>query len=468
MATIRQGYLDDYSQNNTGVGIGTSSPTEAKLEIVGGTTAQELNVTGVSTFTHVSGFIKKHTDYVENVNITGGDSGTLSGEIVVGAGLTITVGTAVTATAISSQGTVESLKVYNMFQPPSGTTNQRPPAKPGALFYNFDFKTIEFFDGNSWRQVDNTTRRGRAVWAGGYDKSGFPSSTTSNIDFVNTHTLGNSQRFGDLTASGQDAHGSGNAERGIYQGRFSGNTINYITIATEGNATDFGDMFTGRYYCASASSSTRSITMGGLAPTTPASNVIEYVQIMTLGNALDFGDMSIGRVTDGSAFSNGVEAFVCGNHPGQEQNYEIIKIASTGNSIQGDLAPVGFQRWPGGGCSNSVRGIWAGGADSSHNFTSVISYISMASKGNAQAFGDLTKVAGCAAGAAANGTRALIPLGQHGFAPSAYNEVNIMEFITISTGGNAQDFGDLRGGENDNHTRHISPVSDSHGGLGGF
>ena len=35
MATIRQGYLDDYSQNNTGVGIGTSSPN-AKLEIIGG------------------------------------------------------------------------------------------------------------------------------------------------------------------------------------------------------------------------------------------------------------------------------------------------------------------------------------------------------------------------------------------------------------------------------------------------
>ena len=58
-----------------------------------------------------------------------------------------------------------------MFQPPSGGTNQRPPAKTGALFYNFDFKTIEFFDGNSWRQVDNTTRRGRAVFGGGDSSS---------------------------------------------------------------------------------------------------------------------------------------------------------------------------------------------------------------------------------------------------------------------------------------------------------
>ncbi len=86
MAEIRPGYLDDYTQNSTGVGIGTSSASDAKLEIIGGTTSQELNVTGIATFGSVSGFIEKHTNYTEDVNINIGDSGTLSGEIVVGAG----------------------------------------------------------------------------------------------------------------------------------------------------------------------------------------------------------------------------------------------------------------------------------------------------------------------------------------------------------------------------------------------
>ena len=138
MAEFRQGYLDDYTQITSGnIGIGTSSASDAKLEIVGGTTTQELNVTGIVSFTSASGFIEKHANYTENVNITAGDSGTLSGEIIVGYGLTITVGTAVT----SSQGGVDSLKVSKMFKPPSGTTNQRPVAKAGALFYNFDLKT---------------------------------------------------------------------------------------------------------------------------------------------------------------------------------------------------------------------------------------------------------------------------------------------------------------------------------------
>ena len=161
MASTRFGYLDDFTQKNTNVGIGTSTPQD-KMEVIGGTRSGDLRVAGIATLTSASGFIEKHTGFADNVNMTAGDSGTLSGEIVVGSGQTITVGTSAT----TSQGTVDALKVYDMFQPPSGTTNQRPPAKTGAIFYNFDFKTIEFFDGNSWRQVDNTIRSGRGVFGG--------------------------------------------------------------------------------------------------------------------------------------------------------------------------------------------------------------------------------------------------------------------------------------------------------------
>ena len=61
MAEIRQGYLDDYTQITSGnIGIGTSSASDAKLEIVGGTTSQELNVTGIATFGSVSGLSLIH------------------------------------------------------------------------------------------------------------------------------------------------------------------------------------------------------------------------------------------------------------------------------------------------------------------------------------------------------------------------------------------------------------------------
>ena len=463
MAEIRFNYGDKFTQtSDSNTGIGSTIPA-GKLDVAGAASAGSLRVSGIATLSSYQGFVNTKSSTTENLIVEAGQSGSVSGEVVIGTGQTISVSTGAT----TGQGGIQSLKVSQTFMPPVGGTADRPTdVKPGMVYYNKDFKTIEFWDGNFWKQVDNTTRRGRCVWAGGYDNAGVPSSNSSSIDFINSHTLGNSRSFGDLTAAGQDAHGSGNAERGLFQGRFSGNTINYITIASEGDAIDFGDMVQARYYTASASSSTRAVTMGGLAPTTPASNVIEYVQIMTLGNALDFGDLSsTDRLTDGSAFSNGIEAFCCGGYPAANDSYEVIRIASTGNSIAGDKMSDGNQ-WPGAGCSNSTRGIWAGGANSSNNYTQAIKYITMASKGNAQFFGDLSETAQGGGGAGSNATRGIIAFGRS--TDGNNNDLNTLEFITISTAGNAQDFGDLRGGTNKAHTRHISPVSDSHGGLGGF
>ena len=63
--------------------------------------------------------------------------------------------------------------------------------KPGELYYNYDLKTIEFHDGYGWRQVDNTTRSGRAVWMGGNETnaSGGQDDTTTTSDTVIISTL---------------------------------------------------------------------------------------------------------------------------------------------------------------------------------------------------------------------------------------------------------------------------------------
>ena len=90
----------------------------------------------------------------------------------------------------------------------------------------------------------------------------------------------------------------------------------------------------------------------------------------------------------------------------------------------------------------------------------------MASKGNARYFGDLSNTSQGGGGAGSNQTRGIISFGMSTDGNS--NDLNILEYITFSSSGNALDFGDLRGGSNRVHTRHISPVSDSHGGLGGF
>ena len=113
-----------------------------------------------------------------------------------------------------------------------------------------------------------------------------------------------------------------------------------------------------------------------------------------------------------------------------------------------------------GGAGNQTRGILAGG-DEKPAQSKNIQYVIMASGGNAQYFGDLS-VGGLAHGGGTS-IRSVFSLGQTSSA-----DVNTLEYVTIATAGNAIDFGDLRGGNNMCHTRVISPVSDSHGGLGGF
>ena len=56
-------------------------------------------------------------------------------------------------------------------------------------------------------------------------------------------TLGNTTDFGDLTAArGQSFAGMSSPIRGVFGDSIpAGNTMDYVTIATQGNAVDFGD-----------------------------------------------------------------------------------------------------------------------------------------------------------------------------------------------------------------------------------
>jgi len=448
MASIRQGYLDDYSQNVDKVGIGTSISQE-KLQVVGDVMSTGLSVTGIATLTSTSGFIERNLEYVENVDVDAGDSATLSGEIIVGAGLTITVGTSATV----GQGNIDSLKVYSMFQPPTGGTNQRPAGKPGSLFYNTDLKTIEFFDGNSWRQVDNVTTRGRGLFGGGQP------GPSSKIDSIEIMTTGNGTDFGDLIAAHANKGAYSSNIRGIFNGGATTHNMDYVTIASAGNGIDFGDLTLARGYSPGASSSTRGLNLGGWAGSNPPSNIIDYVEIMTLGDALDFGDLFTGRYSH-SSFSSSTRAFA---HTGSnndngtiEGTIEMVTIAAKGNGTDfGEPAIAG--NYHQNGCSSSVRGLVAGGGGPA--VTTSIQSVVMASSGSSEIGGDLT-VARQRPGATSNQNRAVF----YGGRSDGGATLSTIDYVSISSLGNAQDFGDIN--DENNYTK--AGLSDSHGGLGGF
>ena len=78
--------------------------------------------------------------------------------------------------------------------------------------------------------------------------------------------------------------------------------IDFITIATTGNAQDFGDLTVARTRLGATSSPIRGIWAGGDTPT--VTNIIDFVKIASTGNAVDFGDRTI-AVDQVTGVSNG-------------------------------------------------------------------------------------------------------------------------------------------------------------------
>ena len=70
--------------------------------------------------------------------------------------------------------------------------------------------------------------------------------------------------------------------------------MEFITIATTGNATDFGDLTGSSTMPASTASTTRVVFAGG-SRSPNYTNIIDFVTIATVGNATDYGDLTAAR-----------------------------------------------------------------------------------------------------------------------------------------------------------------------------
>ena len=107
--------------------------------------------------------------------------------------------------------------------------------------------------------------------------------------------------------------------RGVFAGGIvssaASNVIDYITITSTGNAQDFGDLTTGRYNHATnnCSSSTRGISSAGGNNGSATDNVITYITIASTGDAADFGDLLASRYSAVQLSNNTRGVFGGGN-----------------------------------------------------------------------------------------------------------------------------------------------------------
>ncbi len=301
--------------------------------------------------------------------------------------------------------------------------------------------------------------RGRGIIAGGGNADNF-------IDYITIATAGDAIDFGDLSEARRTLGGLASSTRGLFGGGNTHptivNTIDYITISATGNAFDFGDLTQiRRIKGTGASDQTRGIWAGGYGLPGGASSgrvkTIDYVTIASKGDASFFGELS-------SQFSIGVAGMSATASPtraifgggtdsvGRINAIEYITISTLGDAQDfGDLTLI---RRDIATCSSTTRGLFMGGRNDPPT-SDIIDYVTIASLGDAIDFGDLTESVFAATGLS-NSIRGIFAGGNN--LPTVLDDI---EFVTIATLGNAADFGNLV-----NSNEQLGSCSDSHGGLG--
>ena len=322
--------------------------------------------------------------------------------------------------------------------------------------------------GSAWMQIEtfspNLDGGTRALFAGGYIA---PGPCVDTVDFITIESQGNAIDFNNLTATTVGGYGCSDRTRAVYAGGrrsttpsgSSTNDITSCTISIQNNFVNQSDLTASRAFGTGFSSATRAVFAGQAVPS--YGNTIDFTVIQSLGDAVDFGDTA---QKNAYAFStqSPTRGFVIGglrvNAPDTEDynTIEYFTIATQGNGI--DFGEITTTRYEGGGGGNATRGIVAGGYGP--NYTNKIEFFSLASGGNALDFGDLTNLNGSGKYSASSPTRFVIGGGFVNPAP-AYS--NTLEYINIATQGDSKDFGDLTQGRRSLGDPHIS---NGHGGLG--
>ena len=230
------------------------------------------------------------------------------------------------------------------------------------------------------------------------------------------------------------------------------------SLISSSNSVEFGTLSGGNNLAwgGALASATRGVIGGGNSQI----NNIEYVEIPTLGDSIDFGDLTVGR-RHAVGLSNNTRGIWGGGETAggstQTDTIDFVTIASTGDAQ--DFGNLTDARRGCAGMASPTRGLFASGFANPTNYN-VIDYITIATTGNATDFGDTLQQGVHNSGTACSQTRALFA---GGYNDSPTVTTNVISYATISSTGNAIDFGDLtQGGAVGND----GAASDVNGGLG--
>ena len=255
----------------------------------------------------------------------------------------------------------------------------------------------------------------RGIFTGGYNSTA--------IDYITIATLGNGTDFGDGGSQGKAGGAVSNGTLGIFGG--DNNVLNQVTIATTANSTDFGDLTGIGGNATACADATRGVWFRGN---------INYITMASASNATDWGHDRSPNAGDPCAFADTTRGIVAGGETSSDINqmdYITIQTISATTDF-GDLTVARRQL---SGVANDTYGFAMGGYDGSYSNT--IDYVTIQTTGNATDFGNLTQSRTAQNSACGDSTRAVLGGGSTG------SDVNTIDYFTMGTSGNASDFGDL-------------------------
>ena len=341
-------------------------------------------------------------------------------------------------------------------------TKDTNPEDVGAEWHNTTTGEIlicndNTVDANSWigqidTQVGTPFMGDRAVWAGGNLTGGGSPTVTNRIQYNTIDSTGNATDFGDLvTAAGGGPTGASGDGRGTFAGGYTapGNTsnINYFNISSTANAVLLGSL------PSQLSGQGASDGVRGWIRHNGTANIYQW-NISTLADAFDWADLNYSTnygLAAGCSLQD--RLFYAGGHDGSSTTYDYISYKSTlNNTIAQDFGNLQEGVYQTTGTSNGTYGYILGGHIQSGAVSNKMQMITIASTGNASDWGDMTTI-NMSQAAASKSSRSMAA----GGGPNGGNDQSdiIMYWNPTLGSGNATDFGDL-----------IDPVNGP-GGLSG-
>ena len=192
---------------------------------------------------------------------------------------------------------------------------------------------------------------------------GAPGNGIVNIQYVEMGTLGNMLDFGDLNTNGRGQSSGGASPIRAFATSFTsyGSKVEMVTIASTGNATNFGNLtFNGGYN--GGCSNNRTLILGGgysgASPNNIRADICKF-DMTSGGQAVAFGEFPIQKGYAGST-SNLTRGVYCGGfigNPGSGNtnvtSIDAVQFASDGGTtFFGDLGVRGYDQ----ACSSDSHG----------------------------------------------------------------------------------------------------------------